>query len=162
MPDGAGAQIAVFHQPPAGQRQGHKAPGDGGRPGPAVPLEHVAVNGDGPLSQLSHIHGGAEGPAHQALNLGAPGGELQFGHVPLAPLPVGPGEHGVLGGDPALSVGDMRRHPVFHAGAAEDHGVPALDEAAALSEFHEVRGHGHRPQFIERPAVFSGQVDSSS
>ena len=50
----------------------------------------------------------------------------------------------------------MGRHPVLHAGAAENHGVAALDETAALREFYEIRGDFDRAQLVKRPSVLSG------
>ena len=161
MADGAGGQRAVLHQLPAGQRQGDEAAGDGGGAGAAVALEHVAVDGDGVLAQLRHVYGGPERPAHQSLDLSAAGAELQLGNVPLAPLPVGPGQHGILGGDPALTLGHMRRGAVLHTGAAEDLRVAALDEAAALREFYKIGGDFDGAQLIQRPSVLSGHILSS-
>ena len=156
MPDGIGGQHALLHQLPAGQSQRHKAAGDGGGAGSAVALEHVAVDGDGMLPQLRQVHGGPEGTAHQPLDLCAAGRELQLGDVPLAALPVGPGQHGVLRRHPAGALRHMGRHPVLHAGAAENHGVAALDETAALREFYEIRGDFDRAQLVKCPSVLSG------
>ena len=49
----------------------------------------------------------------------------------------------------------MGRHPVLHAGAAENHGVAALEETAALREFYEIRGDFDRAQLVKRPSVLS-------
>ena len=93
--------------------------------------------------------------ANEALNLRRAGTELQLAHIPAAPLPVGPGEHGVLSGNPALSVGDMGRRLLLHAGAAENLRLAALNEAAALGKFDKFCGDLHRAQFIKGPAVRS-------
>ena len=155
MPDRAGSQNAIGHQLAAGEAQRDEAAGDGGGTGAAVSLEHVAVNGDGVLPQLLHVHGGPKGPAHQALDLRTAGAELELGHVPLAALPVGPGQHGILRRHPAGALRHMGRGAVLHAGAAEDLGVPALDEAAAFSKLHKIRCDLDGAQLVVRPSILS-------
>jgi hypothetical protein len=49
----------------------------------------------------------------------------------------------------------MGRSAVFDAGAAQNLGVAALNEAASLGEFYEVGGNFDGPQLIEFPSVCS-------
>ena len=155
-------QDALGHQLLHRQSQGHIAAGDAGGAGAAVPLEHVAVDVDGTLPQLLHVHRSPEGTAHQALDLRRPGGELQLGDVPLGPLPVGPGQHGVLRSDPALSLRDVGGRLFLHRGGAQHHGVAAADKAGALREFVEPGGDLNGPELIPGPSVDSRHIFDSS
>ena len=141
------------------QGQGHIAAGDAGGACASVPLQYVAVDGDGALPQLGHIHAGAEGAADEPLDLGGAGGELQLAHIPAAPLPVGPGEHGVLRRHPAGALGDVAGGPLLHAGSAENVGAAAADEAGALGEFVDVGKDLHGAELVIFPLVHTGHGD---
>src|SRR5262249_60350294 len=100
---------ALGEQPPASQRQRHLRTGDRCAAGPAVGLEHVAVEIDGPFAQRLEVDHRAQRPSDQALDLDrasvlAPsrGGALPSlprrgrqppllrGHPPPAPAPPPP------------------------------------------------------------------------
>ena len=152
------SQKALLHQPLAGNRQGDIPPGHRGRPGAAVPLEHITVHGDGPLPQGLQIHRRPEAAADKPLDLRAAGTELELAHIPPAPLPVGPGQHGVLRRDPPGAIGHMVGRPLLHTGAAEHLGIAAGDEHAPLGKFHEVGDDLDLPQLIIFTSVNSFHI----
>ena len=55
-----------------GVGDGDEGGGDGGGPGPAVGLDHVGVDVDGPRAEGFRVDHGAEAPANQSLDLGGP------------------------------------------------------------------------------------------
>ena len=84
----------VQRQPPAADRR---------RAGAAVGLEHVAVDEDLALAERGHVDDRPQRPADQALDLlGAPRRPAVL-HLAADPLGRRPGQHRVLGGDPALA-----------------------------------------------------------
>ena len=158
--DGVFVQQTVLHELVDRHDQRHIRAGDAGGAGAAVPLEHVAVHGDGAGPQLLQIHRRPEGAAHQPLDLSAAGAELQLGDVPLGALPVGPGQHGVLGGDPALPLGDVGRGALLHGGTAQHLGIAAADQAGALRKFVDVGDDLDGAQLVAGPSVDSCHVHS--
>ena len=152
---GAGIDGFPLLQPLDGQGQRHIAAGDGGGARAAVGLEHVAVHQNLPLAQLVHIHRGAEAASHQALDfLGAPFG-LQG--LALVALFRGPGQHGILGRDPALFglVGDVggvepAGDVFFHGGVAEHPGVAHADEHGAFRVDNIVKFQLHGAELVQR------------
>ena len=161
MPDRVGGHRPLLHQLPAGKTQRDEPAGDGSCTSTAVPLEHVTIHRNGMLSQLGQIHRSPQRPAHQALNFRAAGGELQLGDIPLAALPVGPGQHGILRRHPAGTLRHMGWGALLHTGAAEHHRVAALDQAASLREFHKVCSDLDGSQLVKGPAVLSHHVARS-
>ena len=120
-----------FGQPGAGVGQRDAAAGDAGRAGPAVRLEHVAVDADGVLAEGHGGHGGAQRAADEALNLLG----SAAGAVPLArgALHRGAGEHGVFGGDPALAAALLEAgHAGLDARGAVHQRAAHADEAGAF------------------------------
>ena len=153
MLDGAAADIALLHQPVAGKSHGDKAAGNRGGTGTAVALDHIAVDGDGALAQQLHIDGSAEAAADQTLDLSASARQLQLVHIAAAALAVGAGQHRVLRRDPAAAGLHVGRHALLHRGAAQHHGIAALDQHAAFSELDEVGGQLNGAQFIKFSSV---------
>ncbi|MPN38807.1 hypothetical protein SDC9_186332 [bioreactor metagenome] len=125
-------------------------------------MQNIAVHGDGVLPQLFQIHRRPKGAAHQTLDLGAAGRQLQLGNIPLAAIPIGPGKHRVLGGHPARPLWNVGRDAILHAGSAQHMGVPASDQAGTLGKFVDVRNDFNGPQFVCRPAVDTGHGKTSS
>ena len=80
---------------------------------------------------------------------------------PPSPLPElagagGPGQHGILRGDPAPPGAPAeRRHLVLDGGGAEHPGAPPGDEAGALGELQVVRFQGQGPQLAFLSASIS-------
>ncbi len=103
-------------QPGAGIVQGDVGAADARRAGAAVGLQDVAVEGDLHLAHGPQVGDGPQRPADQPLDLLGPARLASPGRLPVDALRAGPGQHRVLGGDPALarslaSSGARRRRP---------------------------------------------------
>ena len=101
--DRVGLDHPLVQQPAGGQPQRHPGAGDRRGAGAAVGLDDVAVEGDLPLAERLQVGDGAQGAADQPLDLLAAAGLLALGRLAPAAGVGGPGQHAVLGGDPALA-----------------------------------------------------------
>src|SRR5439155_18978268 len=133
------------------------ASGDRRRAGPAVRLEHVAVDGDGPLAETCQVDDAAQRPADEALDLMRPPADPAAGRFPLRPLGRCPGEHRVLGRDPAGALAtEMRRDPIGDRRGTQHLGVADADAARSLGPLLDAERERDRPELIRASAVAAG------
>src|SRR5207237_9266 len=98
-----------------------------------VGLQHIAVEGDGPLADLAHVDGCAQRATDQTLDLVRPAAETALDGFASPAVVRGAREHRILGGDPTLSTAAaVRRHAVLHAGRDPHSGAPHPDQARTL------------------------------
>src|SRR5207342_2068846 len=129
--------------------EGDVATGDRRRPGPAVGLDHVAVDRDRPLAELAEIDDAPERPADEPLDLVGPAADPALGRLALAPLGRRPREHRVLGGDPAGPLApEVRRDAVLDRRRAQDVGVADPDPARALGPLEDAERERHGPEIL--------------
>ena len=154
MPQGGGDQLSLPHQPVHRAGQSHHGPGDGSGAGSPVRLQHVAVQGNCPLSQGLQVNRLAKSASDQPLDL-HPAAVL-LDPVPLLPLARGSGKHGIFRRDPALAFSFQKgRNSLLHTGRADHPGVPRGDQAAARRRSHKVRFNPYRAFFLRRSSVFT-------
>ena len=154
---GIGRQSAARVQPRHGVRQGDEGAGNGCRAGTPVGLDDVAVQGDSALAEGLQVHCGAQRTADQALDLVGATSLAATGGFARGARARGPGQHAVLGGDPAPAlVLEERRHPLVDAGRADDPGVAEAREHRALRVACEVAVEGDRPERIGGPGFRVG------
>ena len=151
---GCDPEGALLDEPGEGVVQGHVRPADRRRAGTAVGLQHVTVHGDLDLSQGHHVADRAQGPPDQALDLLGATRLLALGRLATDPLAGGPGQQGVLGGDPSLAApphpwGD----PLLDRRRAQRPGTTHGHQDGAGGEDGEVAFEGRRAQFVVGPTV---------
>lgn len=153
---------ATLSAPGDGVRQGDIGAGHGGGAGAAVGLKHVAVQGDGVLAQGGDVHHPAQGAADQAGDLVRAAPHAALDGLPPGALRASAGEHGVLGGHPALAAalapaGDALREGGYaqHTGAAE------LDQHRALAVLGPAAGDGDGAELVGGTPVLAGEVSGS-
>src|SRR6478609_6093611 len=137
--DGAGEGLAAVLDdllalgPGDGVGEGDVGTGDGGGAGASVGLEDVAVEDDGVLAEGLVVDDGAERAADETADLvGAPADLAAYGFAVAAGVGRA-GQHGVLGGDPALAAALAPTRDAFgDGGGAEDLGVAEGDEYGAF------------------------------
>ena len=137
------------------QDQGHKAAGHGGGAGAAVPLEHVAVDGDGALPQLFQVHCRPGGPGPPGAGSPPTGGRASAWRCPgwlRSRLARGSMEYSaVTQPSPSGTWGGARSSTLA---AAQHMGVAAADEAAALRKPVDAGEDLHRPQLVVCSSVY--------
>ena len=141
------------------QHQGHETAGDGGAAGAAVGLDHIAMDGNGPLAQCIQVSHRAQGPAHQPLDLRTAGGQLEFEisrrfRVSVArgsmlysavthPLPLSRLKGGTPSSTVALQITFV---------------CPTLDQHRTFGVFDKIFGNDHRPQLVRLSSVVSAFI----
>jgi hypothetical protein len=121
------------HELREGDRQRDARSGDRGAARPAVRLEDVAVEGDGPLAEPAQLDDAAEGPPDEPLDF-VRASALATGRRFARRAGVRrTREHAVLRRDPAAA-GSLqeRRHAIFDGGDTEDARVAERDQRRAL------------------------------
>ena len=107
----------------APERDGERDPatGDRGAARAAVRLEHVAVDGHGPLAQDRRVHHAPQRPPDEPLDLVRPAAQLALDRLALAALRGGARQHRVLRGHPADALAaQVRRDAVLDGRRAQD------------------------------------------
>ena len=124
--------------------RGHKGAGDGGGPGAAVSLDHIAIELDGALAQFFQVEHCAQRATNQPLNLLGTAGLLAAGGLAVAAAVGGAGQHAVFGSDPTFTTAAfVRRHFFFDRRGAQHLGVAELNQHRALSVHGVVAGDAH-------------------
>ena len=77
--DRIGRDHALIDEVFAGERQGNKSAGDGGRPRAAIGLQHIAVDGDLVFPQCGKVTDGPKRTPDQSLDFLGPAGLLACG-----------------------------------------------------------------------------------
>src|SRR5690606_17589021 len=132
--------------PGAGIVERDRGARDGGGAGPAVRIEHVAIDDDGALAEALQVDGGAEGAADEALDLLGPPADLAA--LARRTRVRGARQHGVLGRDPTLpAAAPPLGHAFLYGGGAEHPGAAGRDQTGALGA---PRGAAHE---VERPEL---------
>ena len=103
------------------------------------------------LAEGPEVGDGPQGPADEALDLLGPPGDAAGGALPGRPFGRRPGQHGVLGRDPAPAGAlEERRHPLVDRGRGQDAGPPHLDDGRAVGEIEGVDGDLQGPELGRR------------
>src|SRR2546426_8971045 len=139
-------------QPLERKHEGHVAAGDRRGAGPAVGLEHVAVDQDRALAERGHIHDRAETPPDQALDLvRAP---ARAAALALDALARAARQHGVLRRDPAPALAAQEgRHALLHGRRAHDPRRAHLDQRRPLGGREEAGRELDRPELPRAAAI---------
>src|SRR5712691_2776309 len=97
--------------------QGHIRTGDGSGAGPAVGLQHITVEPDGPLAELRHVDHSPERTPNEPLNFLRASTETAprcLAHVARTGRP---GQHAILGSHPTSPTTTPEgRDTLFHRG----------------------------------------------
>jgi len=126
-----------------------EAAGDGGGAGPAVGLQHIAVDGDLAFTQRRQIAHRTQGAAYQALNL--LGAARLFAGGGLAPHAImgGAGQHAIFRRHPALARALQKgRGFFFQAGGDQNMGVAEFDQTGAFGMAGKAGGQGNGAHLI--------------
>ena len=158
---GASLDEAALRAPGDGIGQGHIGAGDRRGAGTAVGLQHIAVQGDRVLTQCGDVDDAAQAAADEAGDLVGAASDLAPHGLPAGALRPGPGEHGVLGGHPALATAlAPTRNALGEGGGAQDPGAPEGHQDRSLGVVEPVAGHGHGAQLVDGAAVLAGEGGS--
>ena len=113
--------------------QRHPGAGDGGRAGPAVGLNDVAIDHDLPLAHGLQVDNGAKASTDQALDLlGATGGPARR-RLPLRARRGGARQHRIFGRHPTPALPPQpRRRLVFERSRTKHMRIAEFDQAGAL------------------------------
>ena len=132
--------------------QRHHCAGNGCGPGAAVRLQHIAVQGNRPLSQRFQVHRLAERTPDQPLDFDA--AAIFFNAVTLFPFRRGCRKHGILRRNPSLPfIPQERRHRFLHAGRTDHPGIPRGNQAAAVCRPNKIRFNCDRPLLVRPSSI---------
>jgi hypothetical protein len=121
-----------------------------------VGLQHVAVQHDGVLAECLVVDDGAQGPADEAADLVGAAADAALDGLAVAAGVGGPGEHGVLGGDPPFAAALAPAGDAFgDGGVAEDLGVAEGDEDGAFGVLAPAAFDGDGAELLGGAAVDS-------
>src|SRR5208283_4781149 len=135
--------------------QGHEPAGDRRGARTAVGLQHVAVDGDGALSQALEVNDRAQRAADQPLNLLRAPRLLAARGLARRTGVRGSRQHAVLRGDPTLArAAQERGHTLLDTGGAEHARRAETDQHRAFCMGRVAALEAQGPQFVRRPAAW--------
>jgi hypothetical protein len=149
--DGIAAQHLLGAQRGTRAAQRQPRPGDGGRSGAAVSLQHIAVQHHRPLAQRPQIHHRPQRAPDQALDLVRPATHLAGHGLARRTRGARARQHGVLRRQPALAAPFQERgNAILHGGGAQHARLAHLDQDGAFRVPQIIDGESHRAQLIRR------------
>ncbi len=123
--------------------------GNGRSAGAAIGLQHIAIQGNGPLAQGFQVDDGPQAAANQALDLQCATPLAAAAGLALVARAGGSRQHAIFGGDPALAlVAQPGRQAFFNAGRAQNTGLTAADQHRAFSMLGVVTLDDHGSQLV--------------
>ena len=147
--DGSLRQLATGQQGADGIVGGDKCPGDGRSARTAIGLDHIAVKGNGALTQQLQVKHGPQRTANQPLDFLGTATLFALGRLAVAAGVGGTRQHAVFSGHPAFARTPLvRRHLFLHRCRTQHLGVAELDEHRSFCVHGVVAGDAHRPQLI--------------
>ena len=139
------------------QCQGDEPAGDRCRSRSAVGLEHVAVDGDRPRTELLEIDRRPERASDEPLNFLRPPARRLAATVAVLAARIGARVHLVFAGDPALPLAlEKRRNLLVDRRRAQHDRAPRSIEHRAFRWAVKVGDHLDRAECIQRTAVGAG------
>src|SRR5918993_1314258 len=142
------------------QYERNEASRDGGSPRPAVGLDDIAVDPDGPLAQLIEPGHRSERPADEALDLLRAPADLASRRLARGARVRRAREHAVFGRNPALAaVAPEGGHATFDARGADHVGATRGDEHRTFGVREVVRRDHNRSELVGQSGVSSHGVE---
>ena len=140
--------LPPFFQAARSLRQGHKGARNRSGSGPAISLDHIAIDPHRLLAEQPQIGDGPKAPTNQPLYFLGPAADSSARRLPgNAHLRRG-GQHPILSGDPPLAaVAQKARDPVFQLRGANHPGIPHLNQGGAIRVLNVARGNDDGPKF---------------